>query len=479
MKKVLILTLVSILTLVVLLSGCGGKSADSEKKDSTAQTDTADNAKTNDNTANEDTEKTADTESPDDAAKTDTVNTQLSGEITFWNALAKEDKSFDNVIENFQKKYPNIKVKNLRFGGLSHYDIANKLKTAIAAGSGAPDVAFIEQSYISKFNATDALTDLLQPPFDAKRYAGDFSDNIWAKFHSLDGKKLIAIPIDAPPGNMYYRADIMEENGFPSDPDELATYMEDPDNLMNMAQTLKAQGKYILEYDTEILDMLSDSRFFDKQLNYTHTGDKYIQGLDLSKKVKQLGLAANFQGDAWTKALNNGKLAMIWSASWYLNYIKNDSKDNAGRWRATRQPLNTYSVGGGSALAIPSQSKNKELAWTFIEYALLSLEGQKELIKYNSLPAFKPALQLPEITDTEEPFLGGQKAIALFASLVDKMPPDYPSSLEEPVWKVWGPGIDKAMKTNQDSRAALQQIADDVEKAVAKDKAELLKLIGQ
>jgi len=477
MKKLLLLSMVSILSLVLLLTGCGGKSPEPGNTDTAAQKDNADQAKTDDKTANENTEKTTDTESPDDAAKTDTVNTELSGEITLWNGLGKDDKSFDDVIVGFNKKYPNIKVNNLKNG--THYEIANKMKTAIAAGSGAPDVSTMEQSYFSKFNATDAFVDLLQPPYDAKRYAGDFSDNIWEKFHSLDGKKLLAIPIDAPPGLMYYRADIMEENGFPSDPDELATYMEDPDNLMNMAQTLKAQGKYILEYDTEILDMLSDSRFFDKQLNYNHTGDNYIKGLDMSKKVKQLGLAANFQGDAWNQALNNGKLAMIWSASWYLNGIKVDSKDNAGRWRACRQPLNTYSVGGGSALVIPSQSKNKEAAWAFVEYALLTLEGQKAQLKYNSLPAFKPALQLPEITESEDAFLGGQKVFALFASLVDKMPPDYPSSLEGAAWKVWGPGIEKAMKTNQDSRAALQQIADDVEKAVAKDKAELLKSIGQ
>ncbi|MCJ8012603.1 extracellular solute-binding protein [Paenibacillus sp. KQZ6P-2] len=477
MKKMLFVSIIFVLMLATVLTGCSGKSSDSGNKDTAAKTETADNAKTNDQTAKDDAAEPADTNSSSDTAKTDTVNTELSGEITLWNGLGKDDKSFDNVIVGFNKKYPNIKVKNLKNG--THYEIANKMKTAIAAGSGAPDVSTMEQSYISKFNATDAFVDLLQPPYDANRYAGDIPENIWEKFHSLDGKKLLAIPIDAPPGNMYYRADIMEENGFPSDPDELATYMEDPDNLMNMAQTLKAQGKYILEYDTEILDFLSDSRLFDKQLNYTHTGDKYITGLDLSKKVKQLGLAANLQGDAWNQAVNNGKLAMIWSASWYLNGLKVDSKDNAGRWLACRQPLNTYSVGGGSALVIPSQSKNKEAAWAFVEYALLTPEGQKELIKFNSLPAFKPALELPEITDTEEPFLGGQKANALFATLVEKMPPDYPSSLDGAAWKVWSAGIDKAMKTNQDSRAALQQIADDVEKAVAKDKAELLKSIGQ
>ncbi|MCJ8012601.1 extracellular solute-binding protein [Paenibacillus sp. KQZ6P-2] len=477
MKKMLFVSSIFVLMLATVLTGCGGNSNESGNKNTAAQTDTADNAKTNDQTANDDAAKTADTNSSGDAVKTDTVNTELSGEINLWGSIGKDTQMMDDVIVGFNKKYPNIKVNNHSFGSL--YEMANKLKTAIAAGSGAPDVSSLEQSYFSKFNATDAFVDLLQPPYDAKRYAGDFSDNIWEKFHSIDGKKLLAIPADAPPGVMYYRADIMEENGFPSDPDELATYMEDPDNLMNMAQTLKAQGKYILEYDTEILDMMSDSRFFDKQLNYNHTGDKYIKGLDLSKKVKQLGLAANFDGDAWNQALNNGKLAMIWSASWYLSGIKVDSKDNAGRWRACRQPLNTYSVGGGSAFVIPSQSKNKEAAWAFVEYALLSLEGQKVLLKYNSLPAFKPAQQLPEITESEEPFLGGQKAIELFASLVDKMPPDYPSSLDEAAWKVWGPGIEKAMKTNQDSRAALQQITDDVEKAVAKDKAELLKSVGQ
>ncbi|MFU1793217.1 ABC transporter substrate-binding protein [Paenibacillus azoreducens] len=476
MKKMLYVSIILVLTLTVALTGCGGKSTeDTGKTDTVTQTDalaTDAGAKTDDSA------KTVDKASPDKAANTENkVNTDLFGEITLWHHLNKDDKSFENVMVGFNKKYPNVKVKVVKYG--SGYEVSNKLQTAVAAGTGAPDVVLIEQSDINKFNGTDSLTDLLPTPFDAGRYRDDFPQNIWEKFHSLNHKKLLAIPVDAPPGVMFYRADILEENGFPSDPEELGTYMEDPDNFINMAQMLKAQGKYIIDYDTEILDLLSDSRFFDKDLKYTHIGDKYVQGLDLSKKVKQLGLASNLSGDAWNKALNNGKIAMMWSASWYMNWLKQDSKDNSGRWRVTRQPMDTYSVGGGSALAIPLQSKNKEAAWAFIEYAVTTIEGQKEFIKFNSIPAFKPALQVPEIADSTEDFLGGQKANALFASLVDKMPPDYPSSLEDPVWKIWSSGIGKAMKTNQDSHAVLKQIADDVEKAVAADKAKLLKEMGE
>lgn len=476
MKKMLFVSLILILSLAVALTGCGGKTAgETGNTDTTAKTD--DTAKADDSAKTDDAAKTDDTASPDNAAATeDKVNTDLSGEITVWHHLDDSDKSLSNIAANFNKKYPNVKVKLLKNGAA--YEVSDKLKTAVAAGTGAPDVVLLEQSYFSKFNGTDALVDLLPTPFDAGRYRDDFPQNLWEKFHSLDRKKLLALPVDAPPGVMYYRSDIMEENGFPSDPDELGTYMEDPENFMNMAQTLKAQGKYIIDYDTQMLDLLSDSRYFDKDLNYTHNGDKYVQGLDLSKKVKQLGLAGNFSGDAWSQAMNNGKIAMTWSASWYMVYLKQDSKDNSGRWRVTRQPLGTNSVGGGSALAIPAQSKNKEAAWAFIEYALTTIEGQKEFIKFNSIPAFKPALQIPEIADSTEEFLGGQKANALFASLVDKLPPDYPSSLDSAAGKIWGPGIEKAMKTNQDSRAALKQIADDVDKAVASDKAKLLKEMG-
>ncbi|QYR23090.1 hypothetical protein KZ483_09285 [Paenibacillus sp. sptzw28] len=55
----------------------------------------------------------------------------------------------------------------------------------------------------------------------------------------------------------FYRADILEENGFPSDPKELAFYMSKPEQFLDMAQALKAKGIYLLEFNRTWISLLS------------------------------------------------------------------------------------------------------------------------------------------------------------------------------------------------------------------------------
>ena len=62
--------------------------------------------------------------------------------ITMWAWTSNENYS----IEEFQKAYPDITVRWENFG--VHYD---KALTALAAGSGLPDVLMVEYTYAAQF----------------------------------------------------------------------------------------------------------------------------------------------------------------------------------------------------------------------------------------------------------------------------------------------------------------------------------------
>ena len=62
--------------------------------------------------------------------------------ITMWAWTSNENYS----IEEFEKVYPNIKVKWENFD--VHYE---KVQTALSAGSGLPDVLMVEYSYAPQF----------------------------------------------------------------------------------------------------------------------------------------------------------------------------------------------------------------------------------------------------------------------------------------------------------------------------------------
>jgi multiple sugar transport system substrate-binding protein len=450
MKKLSLILLVLMLAFTVVLTACGGGKE-----------------------AAPSTEEPAPAEKPAaEEPAADQPNTELSGEITIWSWF---DEAIQVVLPGFNKKYPNIKVNSIKMEwGETH----EKGVTTLAAGTGAPDILMIDNGRMAEFNTIEGLDDLLQPPYNAGRYKADFPQSNWDRYLSLDGKRLLAFPWDLPPAVTWYRTDVLEEAGFPSDPDELGTFMEDPDNFLSMAQTLKAQDKYLLEWNNQILNIfLMGYGFFDRDLNYLRNDDYVLKALDLAKKGAQLQLGANVSmwSDEGKQAMNAGKLAMIYSGSWMGNCcLKDPLKETSGKWRVAKLPFGVYGGWGGSSYSIPSQGKNKELAWAFIEYALATLEGQEEHIKISTMPGWKPAWDLPTYGQVEVEFLGGQKANLLYAELVEKIPPVVRTPLDAKAQEIWNKGIGEAIEKNLDSKAALQKIADDIEAAVANDKAKLL-----
>src|SRR5690606_851132 len=144
------------------------------------------------------------------------------------------------------------------------------------------------------FNAQAGLEDLLQSPYDAGKYKNAFTEQNWTRWMSIDETKLLAMPGEHMPSSMYYRDDILDDYGYPTEPEELATYLESTENFIEMAQAFKGDNKWVTTYRTAFInDNIGDRGYFDKDLNYTRTGDKFVEVLDLTKQLAQLDLISN------------------------------------------------------------------------------------------------------------------------------------------------------------------------------------------
>jgi len=81
--------------------------------------------------------------------------------LTFWTWVP----DIQNQVKLFTTKYPKIKVNLVNVGqGAPHYQ---KLRTAIQAGQGAPDVAQVEFQFINSFTLGDGS--LLDLPLTRRR----------------------------------------------------------------------------------------------------------------------------------------------------------------------------------------------------------------------------------------------------------------------------------------------------------------------
>src|SRR5215218_11028088 len=124
--------------------------------------------------------------------------------LTFWSWVP----DIINEVKMFEEAHPDIKIKYVNAGqGTPQY---TKLRTALKAGSGAPDVVQIEFQYIPTFQQIDALADISQQ--GASNVKSDFVGWTWGQVS--EGSKVYAIPQDSGPMGLLYRKDIFDEYGL-------------------------------------------------------------------------------------------------------------------------------------------------------------------------------------------------------------------------------------------------------------------------
>lgn len=459
MKKRFNMMLLMTVMLALVLSACsGGGNKENNTKSTPETTDKATNAPV--------------------AAETAEPPKAWSGALNIWTF---DDGGTKLLADAFMAKYPDVKITVTNPGW---NELPENLATTIAAGTGAPDVAYIDGSMFARFNNIDGLEDLLQAPYDAGKYQGDFTEGNWQRWLSLDGKKLLGMPWDMPPMATFYRPDLLEAAGYPSDPAELAEFMKSPDNVFEMGQALKAQGISLFEFNNTPLDLItSKTGFYDRDFNYLRNTDEFSDALDMVKKVKQLGLALNqsaFWSDEGKAATSTGKLAMVFYGPWIQGQINGLGEDQKGKWKATALPFGISAGNGGSTMVMPAQGKNKELAYAFIEWSLASMEGNELWIGNGGSPGYIPAWSSTKFTETRYDLLGDQPANVLFAEMMGQVKESWVATpLNDASNKIWGEKITEAVEKNMDSKAALQQIQDDILKAVKVDMDKLKSELGK
>jgi multiple sugar transport system substrate-binding protein len=310
-------------------------------------------------------------------------------------------------------------------------DAHDKLLTSFAAGSGAPDVASLEIGRIGGFTAKGGLSDLKAAPFDGGSFEKDMVKYKWTQGSTEDGR-LVAMPWDIGPAGVWYRTDIFEALGLPTEPEAVEELIgggsKKWDDFFALAKQVKdkSSGKTALVADAGT-DIYGAS--------YRQQGEGYKEGnkilieekatrpFQLASQFREQGLDANIAwwGAEWQTGLKDNAFAGMVIAAWMQGGLTRDQPDLIGKWRVVHAPEANYNW-GGSFVAIPEQSKNKEAAWEFVKWACCSAEGQNVLFKQTGVfPAYKPAWQDP-LYDAPVDFFGGQRTYRIWTEIGDNIP---------------------------------------------------------
>jgi multiple sugar transport system substrate-binding protein len=293
-------------------------------------------------------------------------SSSASGKVTlqFWTWVPNMDK----IVAIWNKAHPDIQVQvQTQAGGDAEL---TKLLTAAKAGN-PPDLAQVEYQVLPTLVSNNYLADITQ--YDAS-LKSDFPAGNWNQV-TLGTNSLYAVPQDAAPMALFYRADLFKKYGL-TVPATWAQFAADATKLHK-----EAPGVYLGTFSSADPGEFAGLTQQAGAQWWTASGSTWTVGINdaASQKVASYwqslvsGGGVNNQPQwtaAWNKGMNNGTYIAWVSDIWGPSDFPSTAPAGAGKWVMTELPQWTAGQGvvgnwGGSSTGVMAASKHQQDAAQF------------------------------------------------------------------------------------------------------------------
>lgn len=341
---------------------------------------------------------------------------QPEGEITIWDRSGDLYEVFDDVIDEFNEKYPGITVHH------EAVDINAKLQNTLITGTDVPDGVFLDDALVSGYaDHLWDLSDVLEP------YVEDIApQKIDAT--TVDGG-IYGVPYDLNPGLLYYNAAALESAGID------ATAIETYDDLLDAARAYQQakpgshpihleQSTFLGQLQLEMYANQLGTSLADSEGELRLDSPEYEQILTFLDTVQSedLGTRAEYLTPTDIAELENGNQVFYPWAIWFDFAPQQLLPETSGDWRAMELPAwedggARSGAMGGSSFVLPKDGENSELAWLFYEFLMYDEAGYSAVWGVNeiyptglntSIPAYLPAADPSKPLFQPIEALGGQ-----------------------------------------------------------------------
>ncbi len=379
--------LLSLAILSVLLAACGGNDTNAGKSSNAAATPSA-TTETKESSNAEPAEKTAE---------------DYSGTITLW---GWDTNYYEKTFAEFQKVYPNVK---LEVTNVSTADYIQKIQTTLAAGGELPDLLAAESAYRGKLYEMDIWENLSGAPYNFD--ASSVFDYLTALTSNSKGE-IVGIEQTLSPAALAYRRDLAKQYFGTDDPKELKAMFPTWDEFVAKGKEVKDQhGVHMfssLGDVNTILSAQSKTPIYDGTAVDVTGRIKPI--LDKVVQFRDAGIVGKLEqwSPQWNASYATGEAIFYPAANWSPQYlIKTNDADGEGRWGLMLPPEGPFSW-GGTTFGITKNSKNKELAWLYIKWLLLSEEGANVSKSLDFYVPLKSVYEDPGFASSPDSFFAGQ-----------------------------------------------------------------------
>lgn len=406
MKKKLVSILLSAAMATAMLAGCGsGSSTESSAPAESAAPETA--VETAEETAAETTAETA-AEAGTEAAAADPAS--VTGEFTYWTYT----DSANNLVNEFNKIYPNVKIDLQVFGGDEY---KTKILTALQSGTDVPDVFDLEENYMYEFLDSDLIADLSY--INVEDLVADYYEFQKAQMKDSNGNYKAMI-FQSSPVAVWYLRDACEEWLGTSDPDEIAAMLSDWDAIIAKGEEIYEASGGTVHLWPNIAEMVKVEAFSFEPLvrdGVLNISDDWMNLIESMRTMYASTANAELGSwsSEWAAAWNEGTLLLRIMPSW--DYFT-DWDANAGNVGVAVPFKASYE--GATGTCVYNNSENKEAAGVFLTYLASSEFQTVNMESYNQVPASKTVTDTLAEGFAAEDF-GGQNTLATYSQICDKI----------------------------------------------------------
>ncbi len=412
MKKKIIAVILASAMLIASLSACGNSGGSSDSGSASSGSSAAD------------TGADAGSESADAGSDIKEDGGEASdGEVTLtiWDW---DEAHLNHMTQWYMERHPNVKIETLVVAAADYFQ---KFQSAVASGSGVPDIVLTEMAYRGKLFDLGVLEDLSKEPYNVKAEdMFDFANRLGAGPNG----ELYGVEQQICPSGFAYRRDLAKEYLGTDDPDEIADMISSWDKLFEVGQQIveKSGGKVtVFPGMTVLKDVLINKNVRDYIDGDTIdlTG-RYTDVLETATKFNQAGILGK-QEDGTPAMANSyaaGEVLFYPCAPWSLKWgVATNDPDGSGNWGLTKAPEDGFTY-GGTSVSIYSGSENKDAAWQYIQEVYCTGEGVEEAYKqFGFMTGFKaPYESSDSYFFTEkgqyDDFFGGQNLADYFINKI-------------------------------------------------------------
>lgn len=299
------------------------------------------------------------------------VNPDVTGTVTIW---GWNEIPIRQAEPYFYEKFPNVKIEYIP---VEWGDYLTKFQTSLAAGMDLPNVTWSDRGIRARIFSIDAFEDLSQEPynFDVTKQFPYLESGL-----RNDKGEVVGVEWSLNPTGYAYKRSMAQEFFGTEDPEALHELLPDWEAVCKAGLELNenSDGKRFLlnsisDVAATVFNQNTDELIVDNVINTESLKSILSILVDLrDNKCIDPMLA---EGPSLNASYTDDDHMLYSICTWSPHYVfEPNDPEGAGRWGIMIPPGGAYNQGGVS-FSIPKQAIDKEAAWAFINWFLVSEEG--------------------------------------------------------------------------------------------------------